>query len=89
MAPNHVEPVRAAAVQALDSISLHLDQETDLPTFFGSLSQTAANLVHARRAAFWRLDENNVMSIQPEPFGFDSRKVLELRVPMRQCRSVS
>lgn len=78
-----VERTRDAALRGLDAISLYLDQETDLPTFFGSLSQTAASLVHAKRAAFWRLDRQNVMSIQPEPFGFDSRKVLELRVPMR------
>lgn len=78
-----VERTRDAALQGLDAISLHLDQETDLPTFFGSLSRTAARLVHANRAAFWRLDRQNIMSIQPEPFGFDSLKVLELRVPLR------
>jgi signal transduction histidine kinase len=59
-----------AAFAALGAVSSYLDADEDLPVFFGRLSETVANLVGARRAAFWRLGARGVLSLQPKAFGF-------------------
>jgi signal transduction histidine kinase len=59
-----------AAFTALAAVSSYLDLDEDLPVFFGRLSETVAGLVGARRAAFWRLGPRNVLSVQPQAFGF-------------------
>jgi len=69
-------------LHALEAVSRHLDWGGDLPTFFGGLSETVAALMRAGKAAFWRLDEQNVLALQPHPHGFDSDSVMGLRVPL-------
>jgi signal transduction histidine kinase len=71
-----------AGMRALVAVSRHLDSATDLPTFFGCLSQTVADLVGARRASFWRLLPDNRLIVQPEPFGFtyESRALVEVQL---------
>jgi signal transduction histidine kinase len=67
-----LEKVQHAAYAALAAVSSYLDTDEDLPVFFGRLSETVAGLVGARRAAFWRLGARNVLSLQPQAFGFST-----------------
>src|SRR5258708_5172871 len=59
-----------AGVPAPPPASPHPDSDEDLPVFFGRLSETVAGLVRARRAGFWRLGPQGVLSLQPTAFGF-------------------
>jgi signal transduction histidine kinase len=65
-----LERAQQAAFDALGAVSSYLDADEELPAFFGRLSETVAGLVGARRAAFWRLRERDVLSLQPRAFGF-------------------
>jgi signal transduction histidine kinase len=67
-----LEKAQHAAYAALAAVSSYLDADEDLPVFFGRLSETVAGLVGARRAAFWRLGARNVLSLQPQAFGFSA-----------------
>jgi signal transduction histidine kinase len=67
-----LEKAQHAAYAALAAVSSYLDADEDLPVFFGRLSETVAGLVGARRAAFWRLGARNVLSLQPQAFGFST-----------------
>jgi signal transduction histidine kinase len=67
-----LEKAQDAAYAALAAVSSYLDADEDLPVFFGRLGETVAGLVGARRAAFWRLGARNVLSLQPQPFGFSA-----------------
>jgi len=69
-AAQRIEKAQLAAFAALGAVSSHLDSDEDLPAFFGRLSETVAGLVGARRAAFWRLGGQGILSLQPTPFGF-------------------
>jgi signal transduction histidine kinase len=69
-AAEKLEKTHAAALAALTAVSSYLDSDEDLPVFFGRLCETAAGLVGARRAAFWRLDARGALSLQPMAFGF-------------------
>jgi signal transduction histidine kinase len=59
-----------AASTILAAVSTYLDADEQLETFFGRLSETIADLAGARRAAFWRLGPRDVLSLQPNAFGF-------------------
>ncbi len=65
-----LEKAQEAAFTALAAVSSYLDSDEDLPVFFGRLSETVAGLVRARRAGFWRLGPQGVLSLQPTAFGF-------------------
>lgn len=65
-----LERSQDSALAALAAVSSYLDSDEDLPTFFGRLSETIAQLTRARRAAFWRLGPRGTLALQPEPFGF-------------------
>ena len=59
-----------SALAALNAVSSYLDSDADLPTFFARLSENIAELLGARRAAFWRLGPRGTLGLQPEPYGF-------------------
>src|SRR5258708_10534306 len=64
-----LERAREAVFTALAAVSSYLDSDEDLPVFFGRLSETVAGLVRARRAGFWRLGPQGVLSLQPTALG--------------------
>jgi signal transduction histidine kinase len=77
------ERSHGSALAALAAVSSYLDSDEDLPTFFGRLSASVAELSGATRAAFWRLGPRGMLALQPVPFGFaDSSPVHHVRVPM-------
>ncbi len=82
-AAQHLERMQEATYAALAAVSSYLDSDEDLHTFFGRLSATIAQLVGARRAAFWRLGPRGVLALQPEPFGFaDASLIHNLSIQM-------
>lgn len=70
------ERMQEATYAALAAVSSYLDSDEDLDTFFNRLSATIAQLVGARKAAFWRLGPRGMLSLQPEPFGFADATVV-------------
>jgi signal transduction histidine kinase len=82
-AAQHLEKRQEATYAALAAVSSHLDSDDVRPTFFGRLSATVAELVGARRAAFWRLGPGGVLTLEPEPFGFpDGSLIHNLRIQL-------
>jgi len=72
-----------SAFAALAAVSSYLDSDEDLPDFFARLSNTIAELSHARRAAFWRLGARGTLAVQPKPHGFtDDSPVYSLRLQL-------
>jgi signal transduction histidine kinase len=69
-AAQHLERSQESALAALTAVSSYLDSDEDLPAFFGRLSGTIAELVGARRAAFWALRPRGTLGLRPAPFGF-------------------
>jgi signal transduction histidine kinase len=64
------ERSQESAVVAMRAVASYLDSDEDLPTFFGRLSGTIAELTGARRAAFWRIGPRGSLALQPAAFGF-------------------
>lgn len=64
-----LEKAQAAAYIALRAVSSYSEKDVDLPEFFGGLTETIGRLVRARRVAFWRLNHQRILTLQPEPFG--------------------
>jgi signal transduction histidine kinase len=61
---------KAKGLDALAQVSRHLEVVSSMPAFFGRVTATVAELVHARRAAFWRLDEGaHGLTIEADAFG--------------------
>lgn len=82
-ATQRLEKAQLAAYMVLRAVSSYAGTEVELPVFFGSLGETVAKLVKARRVAFWRLDPDGTLSVQPAPYGFaDDSIVHDLRIPM-------
>lgn len=78
-----LERSQESALAALATVSSYLDSDEDLPTFFGRLSATVAELTRARRAAFWRLGPRGTLALQPAPFGFvDDSALYRTRLQM-------
>ena len=78
-----LERAQQAAFAALGAVSSYLDADEELPAFFGRLSETVAGLVGARRAAFWRLGARDVLSLQPQAFGFPAGSPIhQLRIEL-------
>ena len=78
-----LEKVQAAAYIALRAVSSYSETGLELPDFFGRLSQTVAQLVRARRVAFWRLGYQRTLGLQPKPYGFTANSpVYTLRLPV-------
>ena len=79
-----LEKAQAAAYIALRAVSSYSASGVDLPDFFGRLSETVAQLVKARRVAFWRLGPQQTLGIQAKPYGFPTGSpVHTLRLPVR------
>lgn len=66
----HLGRSQESALAALNAVSSYLDSDEDLPAFFARLSATIAELVGARRAAFWALRPRGTLGLRPAPFGF-------------------
>jgi signal transduction histidine kinase len=66
-----LERSHEAAIAAVAAVSTYLDADEDLPSFFGRLSATIADLTGATRAAFWRLGPRGTLGLQVAPHGFD------------------
>ena len=84
-ATHRLEKAQLAAFIALRAVSSYSEAEVELPDFFARLSETVANLVRAKRVAFWRLGSHRTLAIQPGPFGFDTDSPahsLRLRLPV-------
>ena len=60
-----------AAIAAVAAVCSCLDSDDDMPSFFGRLSATIADLTGATRAAFWRLGPRGALAVQLAPHGFD------------------
>jgi signal transduction histidine kinase len=73
----------ARSFRILSAISQQAGHSTNLPSFFGALTKTIARLTVARRAAFWMLQPDSAVVIQPDAFGF-SNELLE-RMRTRPC----
>jgi signal transduction histidine kinase len=69
-ATQRLEKAQLAAFIALRAVSSYAETQVELPIFFGRLSETIAQLVGARRAAFWRLGPDGTLAVQPQPYGF-------------------
>jgi signal transduction histidine kinase len=76
-AAQHLERMQEATYAALAAVSSFIDSDEDRPTLFGQLSATVAELVGARRAAFWRLGPRGALTLEPEPFGFPSGSLID------------
>ncbi|OLC49224.1 MAG: hypothetical protein AUH82_00980 [Chloroflexi bacterium 13_1_40CM_4_65_13] len=72
-AAQRLEKAQAAASIALSAVSSYLEAEVELPAFFGHLAETVAELVGARRVAFWRVSPSGIMVVQRDPYGFPAQ----------------
>jgi len=72
-AAQRLEKAQAAASIALSAVSSYLEAEMELPAFFGHLAETVAELVGARRVAFWRVAPSGIMVVQRDPYGFPAQ----------------
>ena len=82
-ATQRLEKAQVAAYMVLRMVSTYAEREVELPVFFGELGETLAKLVKARRVAFWRLNPDGTLSVQPAPYGFASDSIAhELRIPL-------
>jgi signal transduction histidine kinase len=67
-----VQKSQEATLALLGAVSSGLEIHADVPEFFGRVSQTVAELVGAKRAAFWRLGSAGLLTVQPKPYGFEA-----------------
>lgn len=65
-----IEKAQESALAALSAIASYLDEDEDVPTFFGRLSQRIAEQLGAARAAFWRIGRRGALALEPYAFGF-------------------
>ena len=78
-----LERSQESALAAMTAVFSYLDSDEDLPTFFGRLSATIAELTRARRAAFWRLGPRGMLALQQGPHGFDDDSpIYKMRLQM-------
>ena len=73
-----VNEAQERGLQALTLISQNLASSEELPGFFGRMSASVAELVHAEKAAFWML-EDGVLRAQAEAFGFASETLAQMQ----------
>ncbi|MFN2464512.1 MAG: ATP-binding protein [Candidatus Dormibacteria bacterium] len=76
-----VNEARGRGLEALTLISQHLASSDELPTFFGKMSASVAQLVNADKAAFWMVQGDELVA-QAEAFGFASAVLEQMRVPV-------
>ena len=84
-ATQRLEKAQVAAFMALRAVSSYSETDVELPVFFGSLSETLARLLRARRAAFWRLGSDRTLTVQPQAYGFATDSPLHdmrIRLPV-------
>ena len=65
-----LQKAQITASVALQAVSALMQAELELPAFFHQLGKTMAGLTGSRRIAFWRLNHQGMLALQPEPFGF-------------------
>ncbi len=81
--PDRVQKSQEATLALLGAASLGLEINADVPQFFGRVSQTVAELVGAKRAAFWRLGSEGLLTVQSEPYGFEAGSPIDrIDVPL-------
>ena len=77
-----------AALALLASIAEHLEADLAPSDFFCRIAETIAGVVGARRVAFWRISPDFVLTVQPDPFGFDrTSKIHQARIALDTNRS--
>ena len=79
------QTVHGKAVRTLAAVSRHVQTSSDLPQFFGLLSETVASLVQATRVAFWSYsEETKTLRLEPLAFGFGTRQLQRVAtIPVR------
>lgn len=68
-------------LDALVAVTRHAGTAADLPTFFGLLTDTVAELMDVEGALFGRLDGGGLLVGQPRAHGLDDSLVAQLRIP--------
>ena len=81
VARQRLEQAHHRGLEAIVEVSRLVATTADLPTFFGRLSRTVAELVDARAAMFLHLTAGGELVGQPEAYGFESADVERVRVP--------
>jgi signal transduction histidine kinase len=76
-----VQHAQERGLNALTLVSEHLAAVEELPRFFGRMSRSVAELVHAGRASFWLLEGNELVA-QADAFGFSDDALARMRVPI-------
>ena len=72
----------ALALTSIAAVTNHIRSGGDLPALYGRLSETAARLVSARRAVFFRLQDDLLIG-QSEAHGVEPALLQQLRVPIK------
>jgi signal transduction histidine kinase len=67
------------AAEALLDVSRHIEASTDLPTLYGRLSATIADLVQAGCVLFARVQEDGTLAAEPDAYGVSADVVTKLR----------
>jgi signal transduction histidine kinase len=79
-ARRRLEEAHERSVEALQAVSLHVASTSDLPTFFGRLTETVAGLVQAEHAMFAMLADG-MLAGQPKAFGLDDAVLAAQSIP--------
>jgi signal transduction histidine kinase len=74
-----VNEAQRRGLQTLTLISEHLASSDDLPVFFGKMSASVAELLHAHKAAFWMVRDGR-LEVQSEAFGFSPEAMATMSV---------
>jgi signal transduction histidine kinase len=74
-----VQRAQERGLNALTMVSEHLAASEEMPAFFGRMSKSVAELVHAGRAAFWMVDGDELVA-QPDAHGFSDEALARMRV---------
>jgi len=81
-AGRRLQDAHSLGMHVLLEMSRHLQATTDMSTFFKRLSGTIAQLVCARRAAFFLYDGDHTLAAQREAFGFEPGALEPLVFPI-------
>jgi signal transduction histidine kinase len=79
-----LEDVNAAqqrGLEALTLISRHVASSEELPVFFGKMSRSVASLVRAEKAAFWMIEDKQLVA-QREAHGFSPDRLSLMTLPL-------
>jgi signal transduction histidine kinase len=70
-------------IEALSAVAGHVGTAPELNSFFGKLTATVAELVHARMSLFWLWDGVDSLVLQPETFGVGPELLPQVHMPCR------